>query len=107
MTAKDTPSKRWWTLPLGLGAVLCIGACAGPLLAAAGVAAACEWTLPGASWLEPIGFALVGISIIGIALAYRRARRCARSRDRAVVSEQGHGCGDSTSGRVEASAPPR
>jgi MerR family regulatory protein len=106
LDAGSDNSKRWWTLPLGLGALLYIGACALALLAAAGIAAACEWR-PGAPWLEPIGVALVVISIIGTALAYRRARRCATPLGRADGSEQGRGCGTSTNRPAEVSAPPR
>lgn len=93
-------------MPLGLGAILCIAVCVGPFLASAGIGAACEWSPPGATWIEPIGVALVLISIVGLVESYRRARRCARNPQHDGAD---FGCGGATSAprQARASTPSR
>ncbi|MFH5228189.1 MerC domain-containing protein [Antrihabitans spumae] len=70
-TALNT-TKRWWT-STGLGALICIGCCLAPVLAAAGMAGSGVLLLSTA-WLEPLGVALIVVGIAGLAWSRRRAR---------------------------------
>ncbi|CAJ1505380.1 hypothetical protein [[Mycobacterium] burgundiense] len=66
--------RRWWAV-IGVGALACAGCCVVvPLLAAAGLAGSGA-LLVGAGWLEPIGFALVAVGVIGFVASRIRARR--------------------------------
>ncbi|MEV4208184.1 hypothetical protein OG308_16325 [Nocardia salmonicida] len=73
--AAETNSKirRWWA-PIGAGALLCLGCCLAPLLIAAGILGG-GTVLVSLSWLEPLGFALIGIDVAGLIWSRTRARR--------------------------------
>lgn len=69
----DIKTRRWWA-PIGAGALLCIGCCLAPILIAAGILGG-GTVLVSVSWLEPLGFALIGIGVIGLIWSRARARR--------------------------------
>lgn len=69
----NTKARRWWA-PIGAGAVLCIGCCLAPILIAAGLLGG-GTVLVSLSWLEPLGFALIGIGVAGLIWSRTRARR--------------------------------
>ena len=60
MIAEDT--ARRWLASIGAGALLCVGCCLAPLLIAAGVLGS-GTLLVDMSWLEPVGFALIGVGV--------------------------------------------
>lgn len=70
--AAETRNRRWWA-SIGAGAVLCVGCCLAPLLIAAGVLGG-GTLLVGLSWLEPLGFALIGLGVAGLVWTRWRAR---------------------------------
>jgi protein-S-isoprenylcysteine O-methyltransferase Ste14 len=73
--AAETNSKtrRWWA-PIGAGALLCLGCCLAPLLIAAGILGG-GTVLVSMSWLEPLGFTLIGIGVAGLIWSRTRRRR--------------------------------
>ncbi|MBN3458461.1 hypothetical protein [Mycolicibacterium sp.] len=72
--ANNRARKRWWT-SIGVGALACVGCCVVvPLLATAGIAGS-GILLVGARWLEPLGFALIAIGIVGVLGSQIRAYR--------------------------------
>ncbi|MGV9408336.1 hypothetical protein ACWDOP_00360 [Nocardia sp. NPDC003693] len=92
--AAETKTRRWWA-SIGAGALLCLGCCAVPLLIAAGVLGG-GTLLVSLSWLEPLGFALIGLGVVGLIWSRWRART--------------RGCGDgcaSTTASDEQGTPAR
>ncbi|MFD3746608.1 hypothetical protein [Nocardia sp. NPDC058633] len=87
VAVEDTKTRRWWA-PIGAGALLCVGCCLAPILIAAGVLGG-GTVLVSLSWLEPLGFALIGIGVVGLIRSRTKARR---SRCRST------GTGDSATG---------
>ncbi|WP_153339969.1 hypothetical protein [Nocardia aurantia] len=71
--AAETDTTRRWRASIGLGAVLCVGCCLLPPLAAGGFLGGA--LLAGLSWLRPLGFALLGIGAAGLVWSWHRARR--------------------------------
>ncbi|MBH0780625.1 hypothetical protein [Nocardia bovistercoris] len=98
----DRPGRRWFA-PIGLGAALCVACCLAPILIAAGVIGGGA-LLVGLSWLEPLGFALIGLGIVGLLWSRARARRIgcdSGSSDRdAGCSNTGCGCADTATLRA-------
>ncbi len=72
--ANNRTRKRCWT-SIGVGALACVSWClVVPLRAAAGIAGS-GMLLVGARWLEPLGFALIAIGIVGVVVSQIRAYR--------------------------------
>lgn len=69
----NTEARRWWA-SIGTGALLCIGCCSASILIAAGIFGG-GTVLVSLSWLEPLGFALIGIGVAGLIWSRIRARR--------------------------------
>ncbi|MFE9787627.1 hypothetical protein ACFYO7_19815 [Nocardia salmonicida] len=95
--AAETSNRRWWA-SIGAGALLCVGCCLAPLLIAAGILGG-GTLLVSLSWLEPLGFALIGLGAAGLAWSRIRERRggCGTgSADGAGGSCAGTGCGCDT-----------
>ncbi|PKV76650.1 hypothetical protein [Nocardia fluminea] len=69
----NTKSRRWWA-PIGAGALLCIGCCLAPVLIAAGILGG-GTVLVSVSWLEPLGFTLIGLGVVGLIWSRARTRR--------------------------------
>jgi uncharacterized RDD family membrane protein YckC len=95
----NTKSRRWWA-PISVGALLCIGCCLAPILIAAGILGG-GTVLVSLAWLEPLGFALIGIGVVGLLWSRTRARRTGRGAaevgDGAAGSScAGTGCGCAT-----------
>lgn len=75
VAAANRRRGRWWGVLIGAGVLTCAGCClVVPLLAAAGIAGS-GVLLVGAGWLEPIGFALIGLGVAGFVVTRIRARR--------------------------------
>ncbi|MGV9666223.1 hypothetical protein [Nocardia niigatensis] len=100
--AAETTNRRWWAT-LGAGALLCLGCCLAPLLIAAGILGS-GTLLVSLSWLEPLGFALIGLGAAGLVWSRIRKRRngCGRSDAGASGSCASTGCGCAS---VAAGAP--
>ncbi|WP_156370755.1 hypothetical protein [Nocardia arizonensis] len=94
MAADTTKTRRGWWASIGLGALLCVGCCLIPILAAAGIMGGGALLLS-VSWLEPIGFALLAIGAAGLVWSRSRSRRrgCGTTTD-----GSGGGCGESVCG---------
>ncbi|MEV0338485.1 hypothetical protein AB0H49_05620 [Nocardia sp. NPDC050713] len=92
MVAETTKRRRWWA-PIGAGALLCLGCCVVPLLIAAGVVGS-GTLLVSLSWLQPLGFALIGMGVAGLLWSRLRSRRtgCGRTGD----ARSGCGCTTTT-----------
>ncbi|MEU4710816.1 hypothetical protein AB0G00_30750 [Nocardia salmonicida] len=94
----NTKTRRWWA-PIGAGALLCIGCCLAPMLIAAGVLGG-GTVLVSFSWLEPLGFALIGVGVVGLMWSRARTRRngCRTANTRAETGSScaSSGCGCST-----------
>ncbi|MEV6224536.1 hypothetical protein AB0M13_23060 [Nocardia fluminea] len=95
---QNTKTRRWWA-PIGAGALLCIGCCLAPILIAAGILGG-GTVLVSVSWLEPLGFALIGIGVVGLIWSRARARRSgcgtASTGEETGSSCASSGCGCST-----------
>ncbi|WP_174189757.1 hypothetical protein [Nocardia barduliensis] len=103
--AAETKTRRWLA-SIGAGVVLCVGCCLAPLLIAAGILGS-GTLLVSLSWLEPLGFALIGLGVVGLGWPRLRARRrgCANtSTDTADGSCASIGCGCSTAPAAAAEA---
>lgn len=94
--AVEKKTRRWWA-SIGTGGLLCVGCCLAPLLITAGILGS-GTLLISLSWLEPIGFALIGIGVAGLIWAQRRARRkrCSSAANSTSSSCAGSGCGCAT-----------
>jgi uncharacterized RDD family membrane protein YckC len=94
----NTKTRRWWA-PIGAGAILCVGCCLAPILIAAGILGS-GTVLVSVSWLEPVGFALIGIGVLGLFWSRARSRSSgcgtAGTDDEAGASCAGSGCECST-----------
>ncbi|WP_280504966.1 hypothetical protein [Nocardia farcinica] len=90
MAAENT-ARRWWG-SIGAGVLLCVGCCLAPLLIAAGVLGG-GTLLVGLSWLEPVGFALIGVGVAGLIWSQRRVRRRKCGSGSSSGSCGGSGCG--------------
>ncbi|WP_156371314.1 hypothetical protein [Nocardia arizonensis] len=99
MAADTTETGRRWWVSIGLGAVLCVGCCLIPILAAAGIMGGGA-LLVSVSWLEPVGFGLLALGAAGLVWSRIRSRRrgCA-----ATADGYAGGCGESGCGCT----PPR
>ncbi|WP_067854954.1 hypothetical protein [Nocardia shimofusensis] len=94
---KNSTARRWWA-PIGAGALLCLGCCLAPLLIAAGILGG-GTVLVSLSWLEPLGFALIGLGVAGLIWSRTRTRRngCADTDSAGSTSScAGSGCGCAT-----------
>lgn len=98
--ASDTRRRRGWWASIRAGAVICIGCCLAPLLAAIGLAGG-GLALLSVSWLEPLGFVLIGIGAVG--LVWSRVRAAHR---RAAASPGGCGRGSCGCGAVVSASDP-
>lgn len=98
MAAEKNASRRWWA-SIGAGTLLCVGCCLAPILLAAGVLGG-GTILVSLSWLEPLGFALIGVGVAGLIWSRTRSRRssCGTS------NNSGASCTGSTCGCGPASA---
>lgn len=98
--ASDSTGRRW-RASIGAGAVICIGCCLAPLLAAIGLAGG-GLALLSVSWLEPVGFELVGIGAVGLVWSRMHASRrgCTSPGD-----DAGSDCGGSCGCGAAVSAP--
>ncbi|TQM32927.1 hypothetical protein [Nocardia bhagyanarayanae] len=85
---------RWWA-PIGAGALLCLGCCVAPLLIVAGVLGS-GTLLVGLSWLQPLGFALIGIGVAGLLWSRLRAGRTGCPIGDGTNSCASSGCGCTT-----------
>ncbi|MDV8128540.1 hypothetical protein R4P71_28690 [Rhodococcus sp. IEGM 1304] len=94
MSAEKTMGRRWWT-SIGAGALLCVGCCLAPLLIAAGILGS-GTLLVSLSWLEPLGFALIGLGAAGLAWSRIRARGKGCGADSA--GGDGSGCASTSCG---------
>ncbi|MFI8974226.1 hypothetical protein ACIGO9_15170 [Nocardia asteroides] len=95
--AAETRNRRWWT-SIGAGVALCVGCCLAPLLIAAGILSS-GTLLVSLSWLEPLGFALIGLGAAGLIWSRMRARRsgCGAGADEGQGTAcAGTGCGCAT-----------
>lgn len=92
----NTKTRRWWA-PIGAGALLCIGCCLAPILIAAGILGG-GTVLVTLSWLEPLGFALIGIGVVGLIWSRTRARRSGCGAADADDSTAGSACAGSGCG---------
>ena len=64
MAADEGRSGRRWSASIGFGALACLGCCVVvPVLAAAGVAG--SGLLLGTGWVEPLGFVLIAVGVVG------------------------------------------
>ncbi|MEV0335596.1 hypothetical protein [Nocardia sp. NPDC050717] len=90
--AAENIAWRWWA-SIGAGALLCVGCCLAPLLIAAGVLGSGTF-LVGLSWLEPVGFALIGVGVAGLIWSQRRAprRKCSNGSSLGSCGRSGCGC---------------
>lgn len=88
--AVERTQRRWWT-SIGLGAVLCLGCCLAPLLIAAGLLGGGA-VLVTLSWVEPVGFALIGVGIVGLIWSRRRGRCRADDAEDSTCASTGCGC---------------
>ncbi|WP_157978395.1 MULTISPECIES: hypothetical protein [Nocardia] len=86
--------RRWWAAPIGLGAALCVACCIAPILIAAGVLGGGA-LLVGLSWLEPLGFLLLGVGLVGLIWSGTRTGRstCCGGDDNATTGCGSAGCG--------------
>ncbi|MFF2087257.1 hypothetical protein ACFVVM_26085 [Nocardia sp. NPDC058176] len=86
-------NPRRWLASIGAGGLLCLGCCLAPILIAAGVLGS-GTVLVTVSWLEPLGFALIGIGVVGLIWSRTRVRRtgCATDSDRSPCAGAGCGC---------------
>ncbi|HEY5855685.1 MAG TPA: hypothetical protein VIW24_16965 [Aldersonia sp.] len=96
----ETKVRRWWA-SIGVGAAICVGCCLAPLLAAIGVAGG-GVALLSVSWLEPLGFALMGVGIAGLVWSRVRA---ARRGCRASGDDSNGDCGSGSCGCGTAVSP--
>ncbi|MGN2642104.1 MULTISPECIES: hypothetical protein [Nocardia] len=96
--------RRWWA-PIGLGAAVCVACCLAPILIAAGVIGGGA-LLVGLSWLEPLGFILLGVGVAGLiwSRTRRRGDTCGAGSDAEVGCESA-GCGCATATTSAGSAP--
>ncbi len=75
MAAADDRARKAWWASIGVGALACVGCCVVvPLLAAAGIAGG-GMLLVGSRWLEPLGFALIAVGVVGVVVSQIRAYR--------------------------------
>lgn len=100
--ASDTKGRRWWA-SIGVGAAICVGCCLAPLLAAVGLAGG-GLALLSVSWLEPLGFALIGIGAAG--LVWSRVRSSRRGCGSSGNDSTSGGCGGGACGCGAAVATP-
>ena len=71
---KKGSRARWWAT-IGIGAIACAGCCAiAPMLVAVGLVGGGA-LLAGAHWLEPLGFALIAIGVVGLVVTQTRKQR--------------------------------
>ncbi|MET8800493.1 hypothetical protein ABZV91_29380 [Nocardia sp. NPDC004568] len=93
--AAENPTRRWWA-SIGAGVALCVGCCLVPVLIAAGVLGG-GTLLVSLPWLEPLGFALIGLGAAGLGYSrWRARRRGCTSTDSADGSCASTGCGYTT-----------
>lgn len=79
MAAAETHARKRWWATIAAGALACAGCFVFiPALAATGIAGSGA-LLVGASWFEPVGFALIVIGIVGLVLSWIQTRRRRRT----------------------------
>ncbi|MGW5312880.1 hypothetical protein ACWEVD_01395 [Nocardia thailandica] len=91
--AAETTNRRWWAT-LGTGAAVCLGCCLVPPLIAAGILGSGS-VLVSLSWLEPLGFTLLGLGAAGLVWTRLRTRRNGCGTDGSAVGSScaSTGCG--------------
>ncbi|MCP9276329.1 hypothetical protein [Mycolicibacterium arenosum] len=87
--AKRVSGKRWWA-SIGVGAAACVACCTVVPMFIAGGLVGSGVLLAGAKWFEPVGFALIAIGIVGLAVTWIRNRRRGSA---GWPDECGTGCG--------------
>ncbi|MEU3011689.1 hypothetical protein [Nocardia asteroides] len=92
MTAERSRARRWQA-PMAVGTLLCLGCCLAPILIAAGVLGGGTF-LVSLAWLEPLGFALIGLGVAGLIWSriYAPRGECVNIGDAATASCANSGC---------------
>ncbi|MGV9613791.1 hypothetical protein [Nocardia xishanensis] len=92
MAAEPGTGSRRWLAPIGLGALICVGCCLAPILIATGVLGG-GISLLSVSWLEPLGFVLLGAGVAGLIWSGVRHRTGCASETDSTAGCAGSGCG--------------
>lgn len=101
MNAADKRSRRWWAT-VGVGAVACSACCVlAPMLIAVGFVGGGS-LLASLHWLEPVGFALIAVGVLGVVATRVRARRQRRRGSGACSATGDSSCGCAMSAQVTA-----